>query len=190
MNENDTQIHCDVIKGKELTKADLSVINSLRRLEFNSKSPVDPAPENDDWVKDYFLLKNVAGELLAFGRLHQVEVEFQGKPYSILGIATIVSAIKGKGYGKRLMLGIKEFATTQEKTAIGFCNPTNTPFYEKCGYRILVDGVKQFAYRESDGNLVFDGRPGDVLYLDGKDELMAEVLDNPQELVYMSRKHW
>src|SRR5947208_2962511 len=117
-----------IIQGKDLTPADLETINISRKEEFGADSKtISPKPSNEDWEKIYFLLREES-TLLSYARLHDVEVTFLDKTYSILGIATTVSLQKGKGYGKKLTLGVKAYVKHSGKTALGFCNKFITPF--------------------------------------------------------------
>lgn len=186
-----TNIKIEIKKGKELTKKQLDTINFFRKKEFGSKKPIAPSQDNEDWNKEYFMLCDENENLLAFGRLHEIEVEVTGKKHNILGIATIISALKGKGYGKILMLGMKEYILGTGKTAIGFCNSSISEFYKKAGYTILPSSGERFLYRDSYNNLI-PSKYGndDVIALEGKDKLIETITSNPNAIVYMGRKHW
>jgi predicted GNAT family N-acyltransferase len=103
-----------VVLGKNLSVEDLQLINKHRHKEFQSKTVIAPSPNNDDWEKPYFLVKQNE-QLTAFGRLHNIRVSFAGNEYQILGIATIVAIEKGHGHGRQLMNGMKEFVQETKK---------------------------------------------------------------------------
>src|SRR3989344_2826828 len=162
-----------VIKeGKNLTNDELVVINSWRKKEFNSKSVIKPEPGNDDWNKKYFILLNENDKIVAFARLHDVNLELKGKKYNILGLASLVSTERGRGYGKKLTLEMKKFIEGSGKNGIGFCNKKLTDFYRKCGFGIITDGTSRFIYKDDNGQLIKDPwGGGDVIYIRGKDDL-------------------
>ncbi|MCA9389927.1 GNAT family N-acetyltransferase [candidate division WWE3 bacterium] len=189
MNKN--RVESVRLLGKDLTSHELSVINTLRKQEFGSASEISPQPNNDDWVKNYFLIRDGDDSLLAFGRLHEVDIEFKAEAYSIFGIATIVSVIKGKGYGTLLMQSIKHFIEMSGKSAIGFCNADLSPFYRKCGYGILSASGNRFLYRDSEGELHASKYGNDdVIYLGGDDGLIPKIIENNEDSVYLARPHW
>lgn len=180
-----------VVSGKDLSLEDLETINTHRKAEFNSSTPIVATPENENWDKPYFLLRG-GKELLAFGRLHDVEVQFQGKDYPILGIATIIAIKKGEGHGKLLMTKMKEYIEATGKTAIGFCDPAMAAFYEKSGYSIIKGGVQRVTYMESGSEVpVPESRAqGDVIYLPGKDDLILRIQEHPEEKLTAFRAPW
>jgi len=176
--------------GKELTKDELDVINLWREKEFNSKSVIEPKLNDDNWNKKYFLLFEGINKLVAFARLHEVKLEFLGEEYSILGLATLISTERRKGYGKRLVLEMKRYIELSGKAGIGFCNKKLTEFYKDCGFGIIVDGTSRFLYKDNN-NLVKDPwGGGDVIYVEGKDGLITKILENPGVDVISHRKHW
>ncbi len=179
-----------LVYGKDLVQEDLDMINKHRELEFGSPSGIKPMPGNDDWEKVYFLLKK-GNELVAFGRLHSIKVEFRSASYSILGIATIVAIKKMEGYGKLLMKEIKKHIERSGKTAIGFCESAISEFYKKCDYSVLVDGVKSFIFLNEQMSPT-PPRPGssDVIYIDGEDKLFEEICKYPDEKIIASRISW
>lgn len=172
------------VTGKDLSSRDLSLINEFRKQEFGSESLIDPAPNNDDWDKLYFLVKE--GErLLAFGRLHNVEVTFENQRYDTLGIATIVALSKRQGHGSQLMAGIRGHIEESGKTGFGFCAKELSDFYRKNGFLVMPDGITRFQHPTPPR---FPA--GDVLYLPGKDQLIEKMIQHPSEFAQISRPHW
>lgn len=179
-----------VVRGRELSSEELEVINEYRTKEFHSVNAVAPRPDNDDWDKPYFLVAD-QGRLMAFGRLHQtIAVSFKGVRYQILGISGIVAIARGHGYGRELMHEIKRYIGRSGLTAIGFCSPDTSSFYAKCGYEILINGVKRFRFIGEDGQeLPPDYDDDDVLYLDDGG-LMRAVIQHTEEPVIAYRVAW
>ncbi len=180
-----------VVPGRDLGSEDLRIINEARLREFGSKSGIEPRPDNEDWDKLYFLARHNQ-ELVAFGRLHKIPAEFRGVPTTILGIATIVALKKGKGYGGVLMEDMRAYIEQDGRTAVGFCDPSVSAFYEKCGYGILKNGAQRFTYRGQDGQDVPPRYPdNDVLYIDGTDGMMAHLIEaGPDESAVVYRAAW
>ncbi|MFZ2202447.1 MAG: hypothetical protein WAV56_03545, partial [Microgenomates group bacterium] len=89
----------EIKRGKELGVGELLVINNGRRLEFGSKDLIEPSASNVNREAIFFLLRDENEIVVAFGKLHQMKVVFQGLEYSVYCISTLVSLDKGKGYG-------------------------------------------------------------------------------------------
>ncbi len=172
------------VAGRDLSRADLDLINEFRKKEFGSESVIDPEPSNEEWDKLYFLVKE-AERLLAFGRLHDVKVTFQNQVYDTLGIATVIALVKGQGHGSQLMSGMRTHIEQAGKTGFGFCNKDTSPFYQKNGFQIMADGVSRFQH-----STPARFPEGDVLYLPGTDQLMEKMIQQPNEVAYLSRPHW
>ena len=181
----------EIKKGKKLTISEIDLINLWRKKEFGSKSLIAPRPGSDDWNKIYFLLKDTNSNILAFGRIHDVNIEFLGKGYSVFGIATLIATVKGKGYGSRLLKAQLAYAKKHGKTAIGFCNKKLSDFYRKRGLTILENGAGRFLYKDENDHLHEDPwGGGDVIYIEAEDELMGLIIANPIEKVISYRQHW
>lgn len=180
----------ETLRGRELTPDDLEQINYHRELEFKSANVINLRPDNDEWEKLYFLVRD-RGYLVAFGRLHDIDIEYLGTRHQILGIATIIATVRGRGYGSRLMTEIKTYVRRSSLSAIGFCNSSTAAFYQKCGYSILTDGLKYFTFRDAAGHTVPSRyASGDVLYIDGRDQLMGRVRQVPDERLIANRPEW
>ncbi|MEK7181055.1 MAG: hypothetical protein AAB738_01830, partial [Patescibacteria group bacterium] len=111
----------EIKRGKELGAGELLVINNGRRLEFGSKDLIEPSASNVNWEAIFFLLRGENEIVVAFGKLHQMKVVFQGLEYPVYCISTLVSLDKGKGYGRSVLKEMENYLRTQEKTALGFC---------------------------------------------------------------------
>lgn len=179
-----------IVRGKELKPNEISIINEARKKEFNSTSIINPQPDNEDWEKIYFLLKDEFGNLLAFARFHDVKIEFMKETYEILGSATLVSLIKERGYGSKLKRAMIECARAQNKTSIGFCNPKLSEFYRKLECGIIQDGSQRFLYKSQNNDLLPFTRGGDLLYIEGNDKLISKILSNPNEKIISNRDSW
>jgi hypothetical protein len=178
-----------MILGKDISKDDLYVINKWRIAEFNSETFISPLPDNSDWEKPYFFVKN-NDILMSFGRLHTIYVHFhRSELYSILGISTVISIEKGKGYEKMIMTKMREYIKERNMTAIGFCNPSNSIFYEKCKYSIIKNGVRRFTFLNEDEKEL-PSKPGDIIYFEGREGLIEEMKKYANEKVTSYRSQW
>jgi hypothetical protein len=183
-----TEPLCSLVLGKNLTRRQLHDINLTRKAEFNSKSEIDPRPGNDDWDKPYFLVHH-GEDLVAFGRLHNVRVESEGVPETILGIASIAAIQKEQGYGRVLMQGMRSHIETSGQTAVGFCDPAISGFYEACGYSVLRNGVQRFTYLDDLGQTAPTLHPNDdVLYVNGERPLINP--HNAEQQIIAFRPSW
>ncbi len=179
-----------VTYGRELAPNDLLLINTHRKRDLGSAIDIRPEPTNEDWYKPFFLVRE-ADQLTAFGRLHTVPVEFQGNRHTILGVAGIVAIQRGRGYGKILMSRMKEYIDESGQTAIVFCDPKVTAFYEKCGYSILPNGIQQFNFLDSEHQAIpSQCKDKDVLYIDGDDHLAKQLLLHPDKHLTAFRGLW
>ncbi|MBW3568590.1 GNAT family N-acetyltransferase [Candidatus Parcubacteria bacterium] len=182
-------VSTSLVYGKDLNPQDLGTINLNRKIEFNSE-PFQPTPDNENWDKPYFMVKD-GDELLAFGRLHSVGVELQGMPSEILGVATIISIHKSEGHGRTLMEYMRQHIEETGMTAIGFCGQHNSEFYRKCGFSILPKGTHRFTFLNDKGEIAKPHYPdSDVLYIDGNDHLIETLVANPTESITAYRPAW
>lgn len=125
-----------------------------------------------------FMLSDKKEEILAVGCLYQINAKLLKKLYKIQGIGSIASVEKWKWYGKILMKEINNYLKKKKLTWIGFCAPTNTPFYKKCNFQIEHNNINRFI------NISWTGRQPpvdeDILYLEGNDLFMRTFLSHPK----------
>lgn len=172
-------------KGKDLTQEELASINLGRRMMLGSKYDIDPKPGDDDFQADFFLLRDEAGKIAAFGKIEEIEVVHGGNHYPVLKFSTLVSFDKGRGHGKMVMAEIERYVKTQDKTAFGFCETSLIPFYKKCGLEVLSPKDNRFYYLDADGKPIVNHNivPGEVIVVRGKDGLMEMVLSGRDKRV-------
>lgn len=178
----------EIKEGKDLSDEEVQLINKFRKSELGSESIISVAPNNENWTKKFFLVRE-DNIIVAFGRLHEVDVEFIDKKYSVFGIAGIVALKKGMGYGRELIKAMISYAQKDGKDILGFCEPKVSGFYEKCGLSI-IKGNDRFLYKDLDGKLHKKDEGGDSMYLRGSDNLITEILENPSEPIIILRPHW
>lgn len=182
------ELHTEIISGKDVSQADLDVINEYRRIRLDRTSTWDHVDNPGFEERTFFLVKNSNNQLLSFGTLRPVKIYIETQEYTIWGIQAVISVVQGKGYGKLLMHSIKEFVEESGITLIGFCEKKNSEFYKKSGCSVFEDGCDYFVYLKESGERILD-TPGDVLYINGKDRFMDEVIRSKKEVIhYIS--HW
>lgn len=177
----------EIKTGGKLTTGELTQINGHRVIEFQSKELIDPAKVQKDAEDLFFLLKEKGNKLLAFGRLENLEIYFQGKPYQVFCVSTVVATEKGRGYGSMILEEIKKFSIEKGKTLLGFCETSLLPFYRKCGFYILSPEDNKFVYAKENGEIIPDFVPGEVFYIDGGEKILARVLEARDKTVKILR---
>lgn len=166
-------ITTQVISGDKITQDDLNLINEYRNIRLGRSSIWDHVDNNGFHERTFFLVKDDS-QLVSFCTLRSISVYLDENEYQILGLQAVISIVQGKGYGKALMQLVKNYAHEHAKTVIGFCEKTNADFYRKSGLQVFDDGCEVFAYIQPDGKEYYDC-PGDVIYLNGKDNFMSRV---------------
>ena len=180
-----------VKRGSELSEKEIEQINNTWRGAWPDTDLLD-SERREEFASETYFLAFSEDKIVSVGRLIPVELEFMGKTYMIEGIADMVSAHKGKGYGKKVMNEMVHYLEEKGETGIGFCSSRNSPFYMKCGLEIAKDKLGDFLYKHPDGNATKSEDPedDDIVYKDGKDHLMDKVLTHPEEKVFIHREHW
>ena len=91
-------IHVEIKKNKNLSKAEKNTINNARLKNFGKA-------QLKDFSKDYepdtlwFFVKN-RNKVVSLAGLRPVKVKYLDKTYNIRGICSTISIVKRKGYGK------------------------------------------------------------------------------------------
>ncbi len=176
--------------GSELTKEELHTINEWRIKEFQSDTLW--SQENQvSFYKDLIFLVKDDVQIIAFGRLRNIDVFLDNWSHPIWGLSTVISIIRQKGYGKLIMQFVTEYVDQHPKTLIGFCSDSLVPFYEKTGFSIIPHAKKRFIYMdENDQNI-----PGDydnVIYLKSQRNsiLISALIENSDKKIYHYKPHW
>lgn len=172
-----------IIKSqKDLTNEEKRQIESSVKREFGTIIRIE---EKQDKEK-YFLLKKADKILASGGLVEIIPVIFDKVEYSILGIGGIVANKKRRGYGKQIIMAIKNYLIDKRKTGIGFCASRNKGFYEKCGFNVDNTSIKRFVFKKN-GKKVTNQGDDCVIYLDSSDKFMFKVLSKPYYDVILPR---
>lgn len=161
-------------QGSDLTEKELRQINAAIFREFK----VPPLSKEALQDRLFFLLKT-SDEILAMGVLWEVTpVIYNNETFSILGVLNVVANSKGKGYGKQVVVAMREYAMEKDKTTFGFTMPKNTGFYEKCGFNIETTSIQRFVYRKEKKRVTNQDNQY-IFYCDSSDRFMEKVLSSP-----------
>jgi len=171
-------------KGSSLSNQEVKLMNLARKKEFGTK-------EIKDFKKDYPLDSNyffvLDKKIVAFGILIPISIDYLGKKYKIMGICSIISLKKGKGYGKILIQAMISYLKKTNKTGLGFT--TKTKFFKKAGLKTKKNFIKKFVYvNPKTKEKVYDNE-GDGIYLEGKDKFISKVINNKSK-VFINIIHW
>ena|ERR1700722_955752 len=177
MTDKDKQFKITLKKGSVLSQKEIEQINIALQREFTVSLPLKEQLKN----RLFFLLKNEE-DIIAFGGLLKVTpVYFNGEEFSLLGFVNVVSNKKGKGYGKLVVIAMRNYLYEHEITGIGFTMPKNQGFYEKCGFTFTTNSTKRFIAKNGQSNE--DGQI--IFYFDSKDHFMKKVLSHPKKNVIL-----
>ena len=173
-------------RGKFLQVQTIRQISEIWQEAFPGYKPLEPRNRKFFANDVFFILRSPEKEILSVGRLRPINgVSFLGKLYNIQGIGDIVSVIERKGYGKAIMHAIHKYLSRRKQTGVGFCTRDISPFYPKCGFKIVENLTERFLYKNSEGKIMRDEEHIDVLYLSGINGFMEKLLEYPKKTVLM-----
>jgi len=173
-----------VIKNKNLNSSQKKIINDARLAQWGKG-------EEKDFSKDYepetlwFFLKD-KNKVVALSGLRPIKINYLGKIYPILGICSVISLVKMKGYGKILVSFLKNYSYKTGKTILGFT--LKTEFFGKAGLKTEKGFIKRFIYIKPNGEEFYDNE-GDGIYYEGKDKIISKILKGKKP-VYIKVLHW
>lgn len=176
----DMELKVEVKSGKDLSQSAIDAINKAK-----ARESMPDVKEDDLENSTFILLKDSNDNILAQGQLVSIDgINFNNELFSILGIGGIIANPKRKGYGRKLMLVIKDYLSKNKTTGVGF---TGVPeFYRKCGYSTDRDSLKRFVHIV-DNREIRNTEDEYVVFIDSDDRFMEKVLRNPKQKVYLPR---
>ncbi len=182
--DNQKEIQVKIIKNKDLSENEKTIINNARVLNFGKSS-------KKDFKKDYesdtlwFFVKH-KNKITSLGGIRPLKINYLKKDYNIGGICSIISLKKGKGYGSILISSMIDYSKNSKKTLLGFI--TQTKFFEKAELNVGIGLINKFIWIKPNGEKVFDSE-GDGIYFEGKDKFISGILAN-NSLVFINIEHW
>lgn len=174
----------EIKKNKNLTGEEKDIINNSRIKEWGERERKDFSKDYEQDAEWFFLKDN--NKLVSLGCLRPIVINYLGKEYKIMGICSILSLEKGKGYGKILIKSIIHYLKEKNITGLGFT--IKTEFFKKAGLKAEKDFIKRFIYRKPNGEDIVDNE-GDGVYFEGKDKFISKVLKNKLP-IYIEVLHW
>ncbi|MEI6732000.1 MAG: GNAT family N-acetyltransferase [archaeon] len=179
--------------NKNLSKSNKATINRSRVKEFGKKNLKDFKRDYEPNTK-WFFVKD-SGKTVALGGLRPIKIEYLGRKYSVLGICSIISIVKGKGYGTILIEEMIKYIKSKGKTGLGFT--AQTEFFKKAGLDTKKKFGNRFALKNpKTGELTFEAENdvGDGIYYEGKDRLISKILLTKSTAYYwipaLKDPHW
>src|SRR5258708_1931174 len=167
--------------GDELTDHHYTQLNEYSQREFQVQLHAKPELS----ASLYFLLVETEIEnILASGYVKPIHpVIFAHETFSFLNIGGIIANEKGKGYGKQIMMAIRDYLISSDKIGLGFCFPNNQGFYEKCGLKVDTMSTKRFVYKNGSEIRTAEGQY--ILYQDSSDCFMEKVLSHGDQEIFV-----
>lgn len=179
-----SSIKIEKVRNKNLSNSQKKVINNARVKEWGNKTRKDFSKDYEPQTIWYFVKSK--NKIVSLGGIRPIKISYQNKKYSIGGICSTISLVKGKGYGKIMIEHMIKYAKKINKTILGFT--TQTPFFKKSGLDTKKDFIKQFVWIKPNGEKVYDDE-GDGIYYEGKDKIISKILKSKDyAVIYV--EHW
>ena len=174
--------HKLVIKSwNELSREELEQLNNSHAREWKTTSI-----SGEHHGRNIFFLLKDGVKILAQGQLVPIKgILFDGELFDIFGIGGIIANVRGEGYGRQIMVAIKNYLITCDTSGVGFTGLSD--FYEKCGFLTNKDAIKRFVYINN-GRRIINTESDRVCYLDGSDRFMEKVLQYTDKEVRLPRR--
>ena len=172
-------------KGKALSRKEMSLINKQRIKEFGRNETKNL--KTDYPLTSEFIFVKEGKEVVAFGILIPITITFLDKKYDIIGICSIISIKKGKGYGKILSRYIITYLNRKGKTGLGFT--LQTKFFKKAGFKTKKRFIKRFKYRNLATGKIEEDNEGDGIFIEGKDKFITKILSTKSS-VFIDIPFW
>lgn len=184
-------IKISIKKGENLSKEEKYTFAKESVKEFdNNKKPIEKELEElKDEKKSIFFFAKDNGKIKSFGLLKPVKIKYLGRKYNILGIGSIISIEKKKGYGRILMEAMLDYLKKKNKTGLGFNDKEVYKFYEKVGFNTKKDLGKRFFYDYGDSKTNKEEQSEYVVYFEGKDKFMTKILKT-KSIINLPCMHW
>lgn len=178
-------IKIQIKSGKNLSEKEMNLMNDARIREFGKDESKNFKKDYPLTTKYFFVMDKK--DILAFGLLRPIRISYLGKNYSILGICSIISIKKIRGFGKILIQSMIEYLKKTGKTGLGFT--VKPEFFRKSGLKVKKYFIKKFIYENPLTKEKIIDEEGDGIYYNGKDNFIKNVLSNKSK-VHTNIAHW
>jgi hypothetical protein len=178
-------ISIKIVKNLNLTGVQKSLINKARVKEWGKDEKKNFSKDFEPGTEWFFVKDGV--NVVSLGGLRPIKIEYSGKKYNIKGICSIISLVKGKGYGKNLIGRMIAHLKKNGKSGLGFTG--KGVFFRKAGLEVKKNFIKRFVYRNPKTGKEIVDDDGDGIYFNGKDNLIRKVMSG-KDNVYIEVLHW
>lgn len=176
------------IKGSDLTLDQKKAFNAQQYKEFarfGAGEETLDLNDNSVYKDDIFYFLYEEEKLLALGKMMDVSpIKFMGKDYTIRTFGGVIATEKGKGYGKELVTQIRRDIEESGHSCFSFCEFDE--FYRKCGFEIIPNAISRFTF---EGQVSPTEGPH-ILCLNGKDNLIKVIQENPEQNIELPIPWW
>ena len=161
-------------------------MNKARKKEYGKEQIIDFKKEDSNAT---FILVKDEINMMAFGMLKPIIVEYLGKKYHILGMGRGLAIKKEREYGRILNAARIYYIKKAGKTSIAFTSRKNLGFFEKVGFKTYKNLIRRFRYKNpKTGEIIIDNE-GDGVYYEGKDKLISKIFST-KGIAYTNVPFW
>ena len=124
--------------------SDILFRDVLRAIAVKSVAWPHPMESQLKWIIDNMKPEDIhvfltdEGEDVAYMTLSPVKGILNGRETTFLGIGCVCSAVKGTGYGNRLMQEVNSYLRNNNSQGLLFCREGVTKFYQKNNWQIVA----------------------------------------------------
>ena len=183
-------LEIEIKHRNELNQRDLDVINEIREKEFDSLRLYDKGFIELSF--ELWFLARMKAKIVAFGRLRTTSVQVKNEFYPIFIVQAVASVERSRGYGRSVMISMRDYVERHNIPAIGFCEHKNVGFYTKSEWNVEEEGESRFIFQygfENFGSVSED--IGDAIWIGEKDHTVIQyLLDSEKEKIVCFRESW
>lgn len=112
--------------------------------------------EQISWINNHLKSSDIHALLkfddsfVAYLNLVPIDFQINGKNVRGLGIGNVCTKVKGKGWGREIMLQANSYIQKNDKVGLLFCRNRLVDFYCMCGWRKIEDSNLKVAFDKSD----------------------------------------
>lgn len=139
------------VKHIDLSRNDLLSICHIKSLawHYSVESQIEWINKNIN-PNDLHVMLWGNNKLLAYMSLTVIEVIIDGVKKSALGLGSVCSLEKGKGYGSILMNNVNNYLFTDKKIGLLFCKKELTKFYSMNHWKLIDKEIINLSVNNAD----------------------------------------